>query len=135
VAIRPGLVLGRLGLGVSVMATVLNERIDRFSRGGRPFELGVAGLFEFDRDGRIVRWRDYYDLKELTDQLEAAGLAQRHRARRDRTEVRVPSAERLPGQGSDPALSGIIRPRVEGRDSRAERCRDGRIARGSPSWP
>jgi limonene-1,2-epoxide hydrolase len=40
---------------------VMNERVDRFSRGGRGFELPVAGVFEIAR-GRIVAWRDYWDL-------------------------------------------------------------------------
>jgi limonene-1,2-epoxide hydrolase len=41
---------------------VFNERIDVFTRGpNRRLELPVAGVFEL-RDGRIARWREYFDL-------------------------------------------------------------------------
>ena len=40
---------------------VMNERVDRFEMGGRWVELAVAGLF-IVRDGKIVLWRDYFDL-------------------------------------------------------------------------
>jgi len=39
---------------------VLNERVDRFTMGGREVALPVAGVFEI-RDGRIAAWRDYFD--------------------------------------------------------------------------
>jgi limonene-1,2-epoxide hydrolase len=29
-------------------------------------------VFEFDADGRITQWREAYDLKSMTDQIEAA---------------------------------------------------------------
>jgi limonene-1,2-epoxide hydrolase len=32
------------------------------------------GAFEIDADGRITRWRYSYDLKSITDQVEAAGF-------------------------------------------------------------
>ena len=34
----------------------------------------VAGIFEFDADGRIGAWRDYYDWSLLEAQLLAAGV-------------------------------------------------------------
>lgn len=40
---------------------VMNERIDRFTAGGRVIELPVMGVFEL-RDGLIASWRDYFDL-------------------------------------------------------------------------
>ncbi len=40
---------------------VLNERVDRFDLGGNRIELPVMGTFEI-RDGKIVAWRDYFDL-------------------------------------------------------------------------
>jgi limonene-1,2-epoxide hydrolase len=50
---------------------VMNERIDRFLVGGRWLELPVAGVFEL-RDGRIVLWRDYFDLETIMKQMAAS---------------------------------------------------------------
>jgi len=47
---------------------VMNERIDRLQIGDKHVELAVAGVFEV-RDGRIVLWRDYFDLATLTGQM------------------------------------------------------------------
>jgi limonene-1,2-epoxide hydrolase len=44
---------------------VFTERVDRLSMGGRPVELPVAGVFEL-RDGKIVAWRDYFDMAALS---------------------------------------------------------------------
>lgn len=52
-------------------ATVLTERIDRFTRNGRAIALPVMGAFEV-RDGRIAAWRDYFDLADYRRQLDAA---------------------------------------------------------------
>jgi limonene-1,2-epoxide hydrolase len=54
--------------------TVMAERVDSFSLAGRTFEIEAAGVFEIDGDGRIKRFRDYYDLKSFTDEIEAAGF-------------------------------------------------------------
>ena len=54
--------------------TVMVERVDSFSLAGRTFEIEAVGVFEVDGDGRIKRFRDYYDLKSITDQIEAAGF-------------------------------------------------------------
>ena len=52
---------------------VLNERTDRFGKGGKWMELPVAGVFEV-RDNKITLWRDYFDLTSMTNQLtELAG--------------------------------------------------------------
>ena len=34
----------------------------------------VMSAFEIDADGKVKRWRDSYDLKSITDQIEAAGF-------------------------------------------------------------
>ena len=44
---------------------VLNERTDRFGKGGKWMELPVAGVFEV-RDNKITLWRDYFDLTSMT---------------------------------------------------------------------
>jgi limonene-1,2-epoxide hydrolase len=48
---------------------VINERIDRFRIGKGWLELPVAGFFELDTDGRIILWRDYFDLGSYMSQL------------------------------------------------------------------
>ena len=46
--------------------TVMNERIDRFEIGDRWVAIAVAGVFVV-RDGRVVLWRDYFDLASSSD--------------------------------------------------------------------
>jgi limonene-1,2-epoxide hydrolase len=53
--------------------TVMMERVDTVSVGGKPFSLEVMAAFEIDADGRIKYWRDSFDLRSITDQVEAAG--------------------------------------------------------------
>jgi limonene-1,2-epoxide hydrolase len=48
--------------------TVLNERTDRFGKGGTWVSVAVAGVFEV-RDGRITLWRDYFDMTAMTDAI------------------------------------------------------------------
>lgn len=55
-------------------SNVMVERVDSFQIDGKPFQMEVVGVFEVDQ-GRIKRWRDYYDLKSITDQIEAAGVS------------------------------------------------------------
>jgi limonene-1,2-epoxide hydrolase len=50
---------------------VVNERLDRFRLVEGWLELPVAGFFEVTDDGLISRWRDYFDMKTYTGQLEA----------------------------------------------------------------
>jgi limonene-1,2-epoxide hydrolase len=50
---------------------VMNERIDRFTVGGKPVAVRVCGVFEL-RDGKIAAWRDYFDLAEFQTQMAAA---------------------------------------------------------------
>jgi limonene-1,2-epoxide hydrolase len=48
---------------------VMNERVDRFTLpGGKQAEARVAGYFEV-RDGKVRRWRDYFDTTALMAQL------------------------------------------------------------------
>ncbi len=47
---------------------VLNERTDRFGKGGKWMELPVAGVFEV-HDNRITLWRDYFDVTTMNNQL------------------------------------------------------------------
>jgi limonene-1,2-epoxide hydrolase len=55
--------------------TVMVERVDNFDIAGKPFDMDVAAVFEVDNDGRITRWREYYDLKSIQDRIAAAGFA------------------------------------------------------------
>ena len=47
---------------------VLNERIDRFDMSGTEVAVKVCGVFEI-RDGKIARWRDYFDLASFQKQM------------------------------------------------------------------
>jgi limonene-1,2-epoxide hydrolase len=53
-------------------ATVMTERVDNFEVQGKPFGLEVAAVFEVDGNGRINRWREYYDLTSIQDRIAAA---------------------------------------------------------------
>lgn len=50
---------------------VMNERTDRFRVGDKWIEARVMGVFEI-RDGKIVAWRDYFDLAEFTSQMSGS---------------------------------------------------------------
>ena len=50
---------------------VMNERTDRFQMGGTWTDLPVAGVFEL-RDGRIAKWRDYFDLQTVMQAMPSA---------------------------------------------------------------
>ena len=47
---------------------VLNERVDRFDMGGAEVAVQVMGVFEI-RDGKIARWRDYFDMASFQKQM------------------------------------------------------------------
>ena len=49
-------------------AVVLTERVDVFSLPGKAIELPVMGTFEV-RGGKIVAWRDYFDMNQFMSQL------------------------------------------------------------------
>ena len=47
---------------------VLTERTDRFRFLGKPMEVPVMGIFEL-QNGKITAWRDYFDTKQVNEQL------------------------------------------------------------------
>ncbi|MCI0849490.1 MAG: nuclear transport factor 2 family protein [Chloroflexi bacterium] len=47
---------------------VLTERVDKFIGAGKNVELPVMGTFEI-KDGKIVAWRDYFDLTAWSRQV------------------------------------------------------------------
>jgi len=51
--------------------TVLTERLDKFSLGGKTVELPVMGVFEVE-GGKISAWRDYFDMAAWTRQTTGA---------------------------------------------------------------
>ena len=53
-----------------VHGNVLTERTDNFTIGGKTLSLPVMGTFEF-RDGKIAKWRDYFDQKDFETQMAA----------------------------------------------------------------
>jgi limonene-1,2-epoxide hydrolase len=53
-------------------STVLTERLDIFVLPNVTIELPVMGTFEL-RDGKIAKWRDYFDLNQYMTQVAAAG--------------------------------------------------------------
>ena len=55
-------------------STVMNERTDRFEMHGRWVDLPVAGVFEV-QDGKIVLWRDYFDLPTIVNAMTPDDLA------------------------------------------------------------
>jgi limonene-1,2-epoxide hydrolase len=55
---------------------VLTERIDRFRFAGQNWsEVRAAGVFEIVDDGRIIAWRDYFDMAELVAALPPGAAA------------------------------------------------------------
>ena len=52
--------------------TVLTERVDICEIAGQSVPMEVVGVFDVDSEGRITRWRDYYDLPTLVQQFTAA---------------------------------------------------------------
>tara|TARA_R110000787_G_scaffold3020_8_gene12004 strand:+ start:27650 stop:28048 length:399 start_codon:yes stop_codon:yes gene_type:complete len=51
--------------------TVLTERTDKFRINGRWIAIRVMGTFEM-HDGKIAKWRDYFDLAEFQNQMATA---------------------------------------------------------------
>lgn len=47
---------------------VLTERTDSFSFGDKSMSIRVMGTFEIE-NGKIAKWRDYFDLGEMTRQM------------------------------------------------------------------
>jgi limonene-1,2-epoxide hydrolase len=42
---------------------------------GTTFTLEAVSVADVGGDGKITRWREYFDWKSLADQFEAAGIA------------------------------------------------------------
>jgi limonene-1,2-epoxide hydrolase len=69
--------LGRVQIEIRYLAAaggvVFTERLDCLEKPGHSGALPVVGVFEV-HDGRIVAWRDYFDLRQALDAfgLEAA---------------------------------------------------------------
>ena len=55
-------------------STVMNERTDRFEMHGKWLDLPVAGVFEV-QDGKIVLWRDYFDLPTIVNAMTPDDLS------------------------------------------------------------
>ena len=53
---------------------VLTERTDKFQIKEQWLELPVMGTFEF-ADGKITKWRDYFDIGQFQQQLAAINSA------------------------------------------------------------
>jgi limonene-1,2-epoxide hydrolase len=51
---------------------VMVERVDIFEMAGKTFDVEITGVFEVRDDGRITRWRDYYDMRSLEERVAAA---------------------------------------------------------------
>ena len=52
--------------------TVLTERTDAFNfKDGRRAAVRVMGTFEIDANGRIIAWRDYFDMAEFVREFAA----------------------------------------------------------------
>lgn len=49
---------------------VMTERTDAFEFGDKRIALPVMGTFELV-DGKIAKWRDYFDLREFENQMAA----------------------------------------------------------------
>jgi limonene-1,2-epoxide hydrolase len=51
-------------------------RFDVFDMMGKTFDVEISGVFEVNDDGRISRWRDYYDMRSLEERVAAAMAAE-----------------------------------------------------------
>jgi limonene-1,2-epoxide hydrolase len=52
--------------------TVFTERVDNCEIAGKSIGFEIVGVFDVDSEGRITRWRDYYDLPTIMAQVTAA---------------------------------------------------------------
>lgn len=49
--------------------TVLTERTDRFLTKGKWRSIRVSGTFEINSDGKVAKWRDYFDSKAFDSEF------------------------------------------------------------------
>lgn len=57
-------------IAADAAGVVLTERVDAFEFGTKRIALPVMGTFEFT-DGKLSKWRDYFDLREFENQMAA----------------------------------------------------------------
>jgi len=50
--------------------TVMNERLETWTKGSTRLELPVLGVFEL-KSGKITQWRDYFDANTVAPLMEA----------------------------------------------------------------
>ncbi len=55
---------------VSEGDVVMNERVDTLVMGENTIALPVMGIFELENE-KIVKWRDYFDMGQLTGQHQS----------------------------------------------------------------
>jgi limonene-1,2-epoxide hydrolase len=46
---------------------VMTERVDRFTMNGKSHSLDTVGVFEMGDDGKVKRWREYFDLTQFKE--------------------------------------------------------------------
>jgi limonene-1,2-epoxide hydrolase len=79
-AIRSQLEIDKLNIRADVKSlvaegeTVMLERVDNFTIGDKAFSMEVMAAFEVNSAGLIRRWHESYDLRSITDEIEAAGF-------------------------------------------------------------
>jgi limonene-1,2-epoxide hydrolase len=52
---------------------VMAERVDTFALAGKTLDIETVGVFVIDGNGRIKRFRDYFDVTSVTDQIKSIG--------------------------------------------------------------
>ena len=50
--------------------TVMNERLETWAVGNVTVQLPVVGLFEFNTEGKICRWHDYFNAETMAPLTE-----------------------------------------------------------------
>jgi limonene-1,2-epoxide hydrolase len=55
--------------------TVFTERVDSSEINGTTVGFECVGVFDVGSEGRITRWRDYYDWPTFVEQMKAAAAA------------------------------------------------------------
>jgi limonene-1,2-epoxide hydrolase len=54
---------------VSTGSLVVTERVDHFTMGGKRVEHALVAMYDLDEHGKIVSWREYFDISDLARQL------------------------------------------------------------------
>lgn len=50
-------------------STVVTERLDNFTMHDRRINHALTAVFDFDDEGKIVSWREYFDMADMAQQL------------------------------------------------------------------